>query len=86
MNPGWTAAAIGLTALLANIPLGRLRAQSRTYSTAWFVYVHLSAPFIIALRIANHISLWALPAFIACAVCGQLVGGRLAPKGPGSPA
>ncbi|MBI5239183.1 MAG: hypothetical protein HY926_01795 [Elusimicrobia bacterium] len=78
MHAVWTAAGIGLAAFLVNLPLGRLRARSRAYSAAWFVYVHLSVPFIIALRIANHVSLWAIPVFIACAVCGQLLGGRLA--------
>ena len=77
-----TAMAIGLTALLVNVPLGRLRARSRTYSTAWFLCVHLSVPFIIGLRIASHVSLWAIPAFIACAVCGQVLGGRSAPREP----
>ena len=72
------AIAIGLAALLVNVPLGRLRAASRKFSAAWFVYVHLSVPFIIWLRISNRVSPWAIPAFIACAVCGQLAGGRLA--------
>jgi hypothetical protein len=76
------AAAIGLTALLVNVPLGRLRARSRPHSAAWFLYVHLSVPFIICLRIVNHVSLWAIPAFIACAVCGQVLGGRTAPREP----
>ena len=73
------ALAIGLAALLVNLPLGRLRAASRKYSPAWFVYVHLSVPLIVWLRVANRVSLWAIPAFIACAVCGQLAGGRLFP-------
>lgn len=78
MAPGWTATAIGLATLLMNVPLGYLRSKSRTYSAAWFLYVHLSVPLIIALRIVNHVSLWAIPAFIVCAVCGQLLGGRSA--------
>ncbi|MCX5794597.1 MAG: hypothetical protein NTY77_03765 [Elusimicrobia bacterium] len=76
MAPGWTAAAIGATALLLNVPLGYLRSRSRTWSVPWFIYVHFSVPLIILLRIDNHVSLWAIPAFIACAVCGQLLGGR----------
>jgi hypothetical protein len=83
MGSGWTAMAIGLTALLVNVPLGRLRARSRACSAAWFLYVHLSVPFIICLRIVNHVSLWAIPAFISCAVCGQVLGGRWsAPREP----
>jgi hypothetical protein len=82
MTPGWTAMAIGLTAFLVNVPLGRLRAGSRPYSAAWFLYVHLSVPFIICLRIVNHVNLWAIPAFIACAVCGQMLGGRSISREP----
>ena len=75
------AAAIGLAALLANVPLGRLRARSRSYSAAWFLYVHLSVPFIVFLRVTKHVSLWAIPAFMACAVCGQVLGGKLGARG-----
>ena len=82
MTHAWTAASIGLTALLVNVPLGRLRARSRVCSAPWFLYVHLSVPFIIALRIVNHVCLWAIPAFIGCAVCGQLLGGRWARREP----
>jgi len=69
---------IGLLALAVNVPLGRRRAESRRFSAAWFIYVHLSVPLIVWLRVASRVSLWAIPAFIACAICGQLAGGRLA--------
>ena len=63
----------------ANVGLGRLRAASRKFSRAWFVWVHLSVPFIIALRI--HFGLRPLilviPTLFACAVAGQMAGGRL---------
>ena len=84
MPHGSAAVLIGLTAFLANVPLGRLRVRSRTFSAAWYVYVHLSVPFIIALRVLNHVSLWAIPAYIACAVCGQVLGGRSAGQSPKS--
>jgi hypothetical protein len=43
----------------------------------WFVYIHLSVPFIIGLRVVNHISWQVIPFSIALAVIGQMIGSRL---------
>jgi hypothetical protein len=32
---------------------------------------------IAYLRLANHVGAWAIPVFVACAVVGQVVGGRV---------
>ena len=64
-------------ATLSNIPLGYLRMGSPRYSIRWFVYIHLSVPFIIGLRISSHISWQAIPFSIALAVAGQMIGSRL---------
>jgi hypothetical protein len=64
-------------ALLSNIPLGYLRMGSPRYSVRWFVYIHLSVPFIIGLRVVNHISWQVIPFSIALAVIGQMIGSRL---------
>jgi hypothetical protein len=66
-----------LFAFLSNIPLGYLRMGSRKYSVRWFVYIHLSVPFIIGLRISNNISWQIIPFSVALAVAGQMVGSRL---------
>ena len=66
-----------LFALFSNIPLGYLRMGSPKYSVRWFVYIHLSVPFIIGLRIANNISWQVVPFSIALAVAGQMIGSRL---------
>jgi len=66
-----------LFALFSNIPLGYLRMGSPKYSVRWFVYIHLSVPFIIGLRIANNISWHIVPFSIALAVAGQMIGSRL---------
>lgn len=66
-----------LFALFSNIPLGYLRMGSPRYSVRWFVYIHLSVPFIIGLRIANNISWQMVPFSIALAVVGQMIGSRL---------
>ena len=68
---------IAAAALAVNVPLGYLREGVRKFSPAWFLYVHLSIPLIAGLRIYNHVSNWMIPFFIACAVTGQLAGGRL---------
>jgi len=71
------AASIAAGALAVNVPLGYLREGARKYSAAWFLWVHLSVPAIAFFRVRGRITLWAIPVFAACAVAGQLVGGRL---------
>jgi hypothetical protein len=74
----WTLVAlIGGAALTVNIPLGYAREGFRKFSFGWFVCVHLSVPLIAWLRLANHVSVWGIPAFVACAVLGQIAGGRV---------
>ncbi len=68
---------IGAAALAVNLPLGYLRGGQPKYSFGWFAYIHLSIPLIAWLRIANHVGPGAIPLFIACAVAGQLAGGRV---------
>ena len=79
MNINLSIAVISLLlfALFSNIPLGYLRMGSPKYSVRWFVYIHLSVPFIIGLRIANNISWQMVPFSIALAVAGQMIGSRL---------
>src|SRR5512134_2686178 len=78
-NPGQLAhmAWSGGIALVVNLPLGYLREGHRKLSLAWFLYVHLSVPVIAWLRISHQVSAWAIPPFIACAVIGQIAGGRM---------
>jgi ABC-type thiamin/hydroxymethylpyrimidine transport system permease subunit len=64
-------------ALVVNLPLGYVRQGYRKFSIGWFVCVHLSVPLIAYLRLANHVSALAIPAFLACAVLGQFAGGRV---------
>ena len=66
-----------LFALGANIPLGYLREQSDKFSVRWFVLVHLSIPFIVALRSMLGFSWRWIPLTFACAVAGQLLGGEI---------
>ncbi len=70
-------ALIGGAALAVNIPLGYAREGFRKFSLAWFVCIHLSIPLIAWLRLENKVSAWGIPAFVACAVLGQLAGGKV---------
>lgn len=64
-------------AFLANLPLGYLRESSRKFSLRWFVYVHISIPFILSMRISYEFGWEAVPFTLLCAVAGQLLGGRV---------
>jgi len=64
-------------AFFSNIPLGYLRMGSPRFSARWFVFIHLSIPFIVGLRLANDISWRAVPFTIALAVAGQMIGSRI---------
>lgn len=64
-------------AFFANLPLGYLRENCEKFSVRWFVYVHLSIPFIIALRLLEGFGWRVIPFTLVCAVAGQLVGGRV---------
>jgi hypothetical protein len=68
-------------AILLNIPLGYVREGLRKFSLGWFVCVHLSVPFIAWLRLSNHVSAWGIPVFVACAVLGQIAGGKIRRRG-----
>lgn len=73
-------ASLLLFALLANLPLGYLRMSSRKYSVRWFVYIHLSIPFIVFLRLHFGFGWTIIPLTLGCAVLGQLIGARMKGK------
>ena len=64
-------------AFFANLPLGYLRQGSDKYSFRWFLYIHLSIPLIIALRLAYGFGWRVIPFTLGCAVAGQMIGGRI---------
>jgi len=72
---------IHLTSLLvfafgANLPLGYLREGVRKFSLRWFIYIHITIPMIILLRLHYGFGWSIVPLTLACAVAGQLLGGR----------
>ncbi len=64
-------------ALLSNVPLGYLRMGSPRFSLRWFIYIHLSIPFIIILRVVNDISWQIIPITFGLAIAGQMIGSRI---------
>ncbi len=64
-------------AFLVNLPLGYLREAAPRYSVRWFFYIHLSIPFIVAWRIFQDLGWEAVPFTVACAIAGQMLGGRM---------
>lgn len=64
-------------AFAMNVPLGYLRQGVRRLSFMWFLYIHLSIPFIILLRVSMGVSYWYIPISLGSAVAGQIAGGRL---------
>jgi len=66
-----------LAAFLMNLPLGYLRQGVRKMSFKWFLYIHLSIPFIVLLRMGMGVSYWYIPLSLGSAVAGHLVGGRI---------
>lgn len=64
-------------AFLVNLPLGFLREPSRKYSLRWFLYIHLSIPFIIFVRLTYGFGWDVIPLSVLCAVAGQIVGGSI---------
>ncbi len=75
MVMGVTGAAI-LT-FLVNVPLGYWRATLRKLSWQWFLAIHISIPFVVAMRLVLGISWLYVPLFIALAVAGQVMGSRI---------
>jgi len=67
-------------AFLANVPLGWLREGTRKLSPLWFLYIHLSIPFIIAARHWAGFGWGYVPLTLGMAVAGQYAGGRLRRK------
>jgi hypothetical protein len=66
-----------VSAFIMNVPLGYLRQGTRRFSFMWFLYIHLSIPFIILIRLGLEISYWFVPFSIGSAVAGQIIGARL---------
>ena len=68
---------VSFVALIINLPLGVWRRRYKKYTLRWWLVIHTSIPFIVALRIWLDTSYAFIPLFIAAAVLGQFLGGKL---------
>ncbi|MDA8155360.1 MAG: hypothetical protein M0Z52_02750 [Actinomycetota bacterium] len=72
------AALLFLIALTLNLPLGYLRSKVAKRSFKWFLYIHLSIPFIILARLfVLDLHFVYVLVSVPAAVIGQIAGGRL---------
>jgi len=74
-----TALIIGVFFLtfMLNMPFGYLRGKTKKLSFKWFLYIHLSIPFVLLARILSNIDMTYIPLFVLAAVMGQVWGGKL---------
>ena len=71
------AALLFVLALALNLPLGYLRSKAAKRSFKWFLYIHLSIPFIILARLmVLDLHFIYVLVSVPAAVIGQLAGGK----------
>jgi hypothetical protein len=63
-------------AFFTNLPFGYVRAPTKKFSFKWFLYIHITIPFIILLRMHFGIGFAIIPVTITFAVLGQIIGAR----------
>jgi len=64
-------------ALFANIPLGYWREGCPKFSFRWFLFIHISIPFIVLLRGHLGFNWHYIPLTLGCAIAGQIIGSRV---------
>jgi len=63
--------------VMVNLFFGFLRGRARKYSFAWFLCIHLPIPLIFLARVSSNLSFGYIPLFVAAALLGQLLGGKV---------
>lgn len=63
--------------VMVNLFFGFLRSRTRRYSFGWFLCIHLPIPFIFLARVSSHLSYLYIPVFVAAAIIGQVLGGKV---------
>lgn len=64
-------------AFILNVPMGALRSHTRKFSISWFLCVHATIPVIYMGRLHTGLDLRYVPLFVAAAILGQIMGGRM---------
>lgn len=75
------AVVVSIAALLINVPMGYWRSMVKKYSFQWFLAIHMAVPVIYTLRVKAGLGLAVIPALVAFAIAGQVIGGKI----PGQP-
>ncbi len=73
----WPIVLVALAAVVLNLPMGYWRASTRKFTWQWFLAIHLPIPLIFLLRQGMGLSMGFIPLMFACAIVGQLAGGRV---------
>lgn len=76
--PKWmVAAGIAIMTVVINLPFGYFRQKTKKFSFKWFLCIHLPIPLIFLARVSSDISYKFIPIFVAAAVTGQILGGKI---------
>ena len=65
------------SSFMLNVPMGFLRTFTKKFSFAWFLCVHTTIPVIYFGRMFSHLETIYVPIFIAAAIAGQIMGGKM---------
>jgi hypothetical protein len=76
--PKWgIVAGIAIMTVVINLPFGYFRRKTKKFSLKWFLCIHLPIPLIFLARVTSHLSYKFIPVFVAAAVTGQILGGKI---------
>jgi hypothetical protein len=67
---------VAFFSFIVNVPLGMWQCNYKKFTVPWWLIIHASVPFIIALRIWLGAPRVLIPLFILLAVLGQFAGRR----------
>jgi hypothetical protein len=77
-SPKWViAVGIAVLTVVVNLPFGYFRQKTKKFSLKWFLCIHLPIPLIFLARVSSHLSYKFIPIFVAAAVTGQILGGKI---------
>jgi hypothetical protein len=63
--------------VMINLLFGHLRNRTRKFSLKWFLCIHLPIPLIFVARVSSHLGFRYVPIFVAAALTGQIIGGKI---------
>ncbi len=63
--------------VMINLTFGFLRNKTKKFSLKWFLSIHLPIPLIFLARVSSHLDFRYIPIFVAAALTGQIIGGKI---------